>query len=86
MKVPKFVGVQAGATPVSTVALDLESSSQALELARRFSERTGRTITVRDADGEILGTFGGRRQAALSLKRPPPLTGCPDLRQLPRAL
>jgi len=39
---------------LSTVALDLADADQALAVARQMAEHTGRTVTVRDADGEIL--------------------------------
>jgi hypothetical protein len=38
------------------VALDL-ADEEALALARRMAEHTGRTVTVRDAEGEILDTI-----------------------------
>jgi len=39
---------------LSTIALDLADADQALAVARQMAEHTGRTVTVRDADGEIL--------------------------------
>jgi hypothetical protein len=56
---PRVGALAAGATSLSMIALDLDHASQALELAKRFSENTGRAVTVRDADGEILGIFRG---------------------------
>jgi hypothetical protein len=53
MTVPKVVG--AGSPGLSMITLDLDNAEQALALARRLAERTGRTVTVRDADGEVLG-------------------------------
>jgi len=38
------------------VAVDL-ADEDALALARRMAEHTARTVTVRDADGEILDTI-----------------------------
>ena len=53
---PKIVLVGSGAK-ISMVALDLADAEEALALARRMAEQTGRTVTVRDADGEVLGTI-----------------------------
>ena len=39
------------------IAVDLDNAEQARELARKIAERSGRTVTVSDADGEILGVF-----------------------------
>jgi hypothetical protein len=39
------------------VAVDLADAEEALRVARQMAEQTGRTVTVRDADGEILGTI-----------------------------
>ena len=39
------------------IALDLADTKAALELAQRLAEQTGRIVTVRDAAGEIVGTF-----------------------------
>jgi hypothetical protein len=44
----------------SMVSLDLKNEEAAVELAKRLAEQTGCTVTVRDADGELVGTFGGR--------------------------
>ena len=47
-----------GADPQHTlVALDLDNPEQARELARKIAERSGQTVTVSDADGEVLGVF-----------------------------
>jgi hypothetical protein len=43
--------------PFSTIAFELADEEAALGLGKQISERTGRTVTVRDADGNILGTF-----------------------------
>jgi hypothetical protein len=48
-----------GADLPKLIVLDLVDDETALELARLFAERTGRTVTVRDGDGRILGTFRG---------------------------
>ena len=42
---------------VTTVALDLADAEQALSLARQMAEQTGRTVTLCDADGKVLGTI-----------------------------
>ena len=39
------------------IAVDLDNAEQARELARKIAERSGRTVTVSDADGEVLGVF-----------------------------
>ncbi|MCK1480399.1 1-acyl-sn-glycerol-3-phosphate acyltransferase [Bradyrhizobium sp. LB8.2] len=49
--------IGAGATKLSVVALDLENADEACALAKRMAEMTGRTVTVRDAHGEVLGIF-----------------------------
>ena len=41
------------------IALDFKDEEAAVGLARRLAEQTGRTVTVRNADGELLGTFRG---------------------------
>lgn len=41
------------------VSLELVDADAALALAGRMSEQTGRTLTVRDADGELLEKFQG---------------------------
>jgi hypothetical protein len=43
----------------SMIALDLHDEEEALALAKRLAEQTGRTVTVRDADQDLLGTFKG---------------------------
>jgi hypothetical protein len=53
---PKILFVGSG-VKLSMVALDLADAEEALALARRMAEHTGRTVTVRDADGEILDTI-----------------------------
>jgi hypothetical protein len=55
MTVPKLVVMGSGATRLSMIALDLDHSEQALATAKLLAEQTGRTVTVRDADGEVLG-------------------------------
>lgn len=43
------------ATPgKSALALDLDSTDQAVAMARRLAEQTGKSIAVRDSNGEIL--------------------------------
>lgn len=39
------------------ISLDLDNASQALELAQKVAERTGRTVAVSNEDGEVLGVF-----------------------------
>jgi hypothetical protein len=48
-----------GTAQLSMISLDLSSVSEALELAKKLAIKTGRTITVRNADGEILGILRG---------------------------
>ena len=57
MSKPKVVVIGAGANQLSRIAVELDDTKEALALAKRLAEQTGRTITVRDADGEILDTF-----------------------------
>jgi hypothetical protein len=54
---PKIVIVGSSGAKLSMVALDFADAEEALVLARRMAEHTGRTVTVRDADGEILDTI-----------------------------
>jgi hypothetical protein len=44
---------------LSMVSLDRENEEAAVELAKRLAEQTGRTVTVRNANGQLVGTFGG---------------------------
>jgi len=39
------------------IVLDPEIAEQTRELARKIAERSCRTVTVSDADGEVLGVF-----------------------------
>ncbi len=59
---PKLVVMGAGATRLSMIMLDLEDAERAVALARRLAEQTGRTVTVRDADGYILDIAPGPTQ------------------------
>lgn len=43
------------------ISLDLDNVSRALELAQKIAERTGRTVTVSDEDGEVLRVFERRQ-------------------------
>lgn len=52
----KVIFVGSGAT-LSMISLDLADAEEALAVARRLAEHTGRNVTVRDADGEILDTI-----------------------------
>jgi hypothetical protein len=45
---------------LSMVSLDCKNEEAAVELAKRLAEQTGCIVTVRDADGELVGTFEGR--------------------------
>ena len=53
---PKIIFVGSG-TKLSMITLDLADAEEALTMARRMAEHTGRTVTIRDADGEILDTI-----------------------------
>ena len=57
MSKPKVVVAGAGAKQLSRIAVELDNTKEALAWAKRLAEQTGRTITVRDADGQILDTF-----------------------------
>jgi hypothetical protein len=48
-----------GAIQLSIIALDLNNASEALELAKKIADETGRAVTVRNDDGEVLGVFRG---------------------------
>ncbi|UQR61177.1 hypothetical protein LRP30_29990 [Bradyrhizobium sp. C-145] len=39
------------------ITLDLADPDEALAIAERIAEHTGRTVTVRDANGEVLETI-----------------------------
>ena len=54
---PKIVIVGSSGAKLSMVALDFADAEEAMVLARRMAEHTGRTVTVRDADGEIRDTI-----------------------------
>jgi hypothetical protein len=41
------------------IALELVDAEAALAVAKRMAEQTGCTVTVHDADGELLETFQG---------------------------
>jgi hypothetical protein len=56
MTVPKVVVMGARATRLSMIALELDHAEQALAVARLLAKQTGRAVTVRDADGNILDT------------------------------
>ena len=53
---PKLVVIGSGAK-LSMVSFDLADPEEALAMARRMAEQTGRTVTVRDANGEVVGTI-----------------------------
>jgi hypothetical protein len=57
MSKPKVVVIGAGAKQLSMIAVDLADTKEVFALAKRLAEQTGRTITVRDADGQILDRF-----------------------------
>lgn len=40
----------------SMIAIDLTTEKEALELAKKLAEKTGKTVVVRRTDGEVLGT------------------------------
>lgn len=47
------------AVQYTTIALDLDNAEQALELARKMVERSGQSVTVCDAEGEIVAVVKG---------------------------
>jgi hypothetical protein len=55
MTAPKVV-MGAGGPELSMIALDLDNAEEAIALAKLLAKQTGRTVTVRDADGNILET------------------------------
>jgi hypothetical protein len=58
-KPPSFVFLEAGASKLATLGVNMKNADEALALARQMADDTGRTIIVRDASGNILGTFSG---------------------------
>lgn len=52
----KFLVLGTGAK-LSMISLDLVNDAEALALARRIAASTGRTVTVRDADGVVTATI-----------------------------
>jgi hypothetical protein len=59
-KTPKIVISRNGVInmgELSMIALDLADAEAAFAVAKRIAEQTGRTVTVRDADGKVLDTF-----------------------------
>jgi hypothetical protein len=59
---PKIVlakNVEKNSRKYSMIALDLDDEEKALALAKRLAEQTGPTVTVRESDQELLGTFRG---------------------------
>lgn len=53
---PRIVVLGAGAHRASIIALDLASAEDAIKIAKRLAEQTGKAITVRDADGVPIET------------------------------
>lgn len=51
----KFLLLRPGAE-LSMISLGLIDDEEALALARRLADGTGRTVSVRDANGEIMET------------------------------
>ena len=56
MTLPKLLVVGEDARHVSLITLDLADPAEALAVARRLAQETGRVVTVRDAHGEVLHT------------------------------
>lgn len=54
---PEHIASRGAGRGYRMIALDLDSEQQAVELARKIAERSGRAVTVSDADGEVLGVF-----------------------------
>lgn len=42
-----------------SIAVDLDSAEQALAFAEELAQRSGRRVTLRNVDGEVLGIFKG---------------------------
>ena len=57
MSKPKVVVIGPGAKQLSRIAVELDDTKEALALAKRLAEKTGQTVTVRDAEGQILYRF-----------------------------
>lgn len=45
--------------PLSLIALELDSAEEAIELAKKLAQRSGRSITVQTDTGEVLAIVHG---------------------------
>lgn len=54
---PKFVALSR-TTDFSMISLDLAHDAEALAVARLIADSTGRAVTVRATDGEIIEVVG----------------------------
>jgi tRNA1(Val) A37 N6-methylase TrmN6 len=52
----------AGVGTLSMMIADLADETEALELAKRIADQTGRTVSIRDARGAILGKIPGSKR------------------------
>ncbi|MCK1395001.1 hypothetical protein [Bradyrhizobium sp. 1] len=52
----------AGVGTLSMMVADLADEAEALQLAKRIAEQTGRTVSVRDSRGVVLGKIPGSRR------------------------
>ena len=46
-----------GTADYTLMALDFDNDKQALALGEKFAAETGMAVTVRNSEGELLGTF-----------------------------
>jgi tRNA1(Val) A37 N6-methylase TrmN6 len=53
-------GIGVGA--LSMMVADLADEAEALELAKRIADQTGRTVSVRDFRGAVLGKIPGSKK------------------------
>ncbi|MGY0571874.1 hypothetical protein ACTGJ9_013105 [Bradyrhizobium sp. RDM12] len=52
----------AGVGALSMMVADLADEAEALELAKRIADQTGRTVSVRDFRGAVLGKIAGSKK------------------------
>jgi len=56
MTVQKMLVMGEDAQCLSLITLDLAGPAEALAVAQRLAQETGRVVTVRDASGEVVHT------------------------------
>ncbi|MET3905919.1 tRNA1(Val) A37 N6-methylase TrmN6 [Bradyrhizobium sp. S3.3.6] len=61
-KCNNIVLIGAGAGALSMSVADHVDEAEALDLAKRIADQTGRTVSVRDARGAVLGKIPGSKR------------------------